>query len=115
MKINKLNVTEKESKNVVDYIFNRQINFDELNYEQKIGLYNLFKSTIASIEKFVIQKNDNEKIIFCVIFIEESKMIKEDSEFLEIDCISYNAEFILLENNELIKLDNDSEIVYFKK
>jgi hypothetical protein len=116
MKKTKVNSTEEEIKNVIDLIVFREIGSKEWNIEQGCSneefnrLYNYLKDNIASIEKFLIEKDDTQKVIFCVIFIEESIMFKNKDEDEMVECIAYDCHFVLLENNELIYLDKESEI-----
>ena len=118
MKTTKVNATEKEIKNVIDFFICRQIGSKEWNIEQGLsdeefnGYYNFVKDSIASVEKFFIKKNDTTKVIFCVIYIEELITYKSKCEDKDemVEHICYSTQFALLENNELIYLDENSEI-----
>lgn len=116
MKKTKVNATEEEVENVIDFFTCRQIGSKKMNIEQGLSdeefnsYYKFFKDTIASIEKFFIEKDGVLKIIFCVIFIEEVIVFKSEDEDETVECISYDCQFALLENNELSYLDKDSEI-----
>jgi len=116
MKKTKVNATKEEVQNITDFFIFRKIGSRKSNIEQGLSdeqfnsSYNFVKDTIASIEKFLIQKDGILKIIFCVIFIEEVIMFKSEDEDEIVECIEYDCQFALLENNHLSYLDKDSEI-----
>ena len=93
MKKTKVNATEEEVQNITDFFIFRKIGSRKSNIEQGLSdeqfnsSYNFVKDTIASIEKFLIQKDDVLKIIFCVIFIEEVIMFKSEDEDEIVECI----------------------------